>query len=84
MTQSVTPASATASLTDHLTSNSASIAGSAGLPPVISEIYPVVRPVLVVAEGLLFFQPVWANAIKALVGALDALVAPVATATSNA
>jgi hypothetical protein len=74
-----------ASISEHLAANSAVLSTPASHPSfALSTLWPVVRPVLLVAEGLLFFQPTWANALKALVGALDALTAAPADTTTTA
>lgn len=70
--ESGTP-SAGAAVNAHLAANSGVVSDPAHPAFNIAAFYPVVRPVLLVAEGILFFQPTWAAAIKALVGALDAL-----------
>jgi len=43
----------------------------------LSEYYPVVRPVLVFVQGLLFFKHQWAIAIDVLIKGLDAEYLPV-------
>jgi hypothetical protein len=42
----------------------------------IMDIYPIVRPVLLFIQGILFFKPAWATAIKALIASLDAIYMP--------
>lgn len=63
---------------DHLTKN-AHVAGEKAVLNAhfsIMDIWPVVRPVLVFMQGILFFKPDWATAIKVLVAGLDAIYPP--------
>lgn len=61
---------------DEHVENFASIIAGAVQPsmetPPISAIYAAARPVLLLVQGLLFFKPKWATAIKILVAGLDA------------
>jgi hypothetical protein len=62
-------------LDEHVENFGTTIAAAASpaleTPP-LSAIYAAARPVLLLVQGLLFFKPKWATAIRILVAGLDA------------